>query len=130
MQLICMACLPAARRTPAASVITTTATTKLMANSELLKPLTSPMEVDNALTIAECELGMPPSEKSSLAFRRFSRTPAISTLIACATNHASTPTHMIRLENSSSNTYMGGLLSAREHIRRQANERLRRALEM
>src|ERR1700682_5461418 len=62
MRLSTRACMPAARRTPVASYITTTLKIAERANSGLLIPRLEPITVVNATTRAVCELGMPPAE--------------------------------------------------------------------
>ena len=67
------ACVIAARRTPAASYITTSANASAMANGVERTPSRKPTAVASPATVAECELGMPPIVTSQRRFTRRSR---------------------------------------------------------
>lgn len=85
------ACLPAWRRTPAASYMTIELKARLTANRELPRPNSIAVAVVTAEHRAECEDGMPP--ESTIAFK--SHTPLrhrfVKILQVCAKNHPQKP---------------------------------------
>lgn len=66
------ACFPACNLTPEASYITTLANIVAVAKRELPKPSWKPIATDNAVTVAECDDGMPPEPISCLGSHLFS----------------------------------------------------------
>lgn len=88
MRLRTTDCRLTARRTPAASYITTIARTAVMAKATELTPCVIATAVANAQTSAVCELGIPPLLTKNHKSRRFSRARTMNTFSNCDTTQA------------------------------------------
>src|SRR5712692_3921538 len=83
------ACRPAARRTPAASYMTTNEKIRAIAKLAEPHPFRRPRPVVSPITMALCELGIPPISASTARLSRRCCTDLITTLAVWATSQAS-----------------------------------------
>ena len=93
--MIIFACSPAARLTPIASYITTAANANAIANSDDDTPHSLAVDIANATTKAECELGIPPEPTSLSNLIFFVNAAFISVLSTCAENQETNVTCII-----------------------------------
>jgi len=79
---------------------TTKTKTTTVANSELASPSYRPTATASAVTVAECEDGIPPEPTSCFASHRFSLYQVVRTLMDCAMAKVSTAATSGQLENT------------------------------
>uniref|UniRef100_A0A0A9DMH4 Uncharacterized protein n=1 Tax=Arundo donax TaxID=35708 RepID=A0A0A9DMH4_ARUDO len=78
------ACFPACNLIPEASYITTLANIAAVAKREQRKPSWKPIAIAKAVTVAECDDGMPPEPMSCLGSHLFSLYHVTKNLMDCA----------------------------------------------